>query len=224
MALTANVLAADIHKRMVDDNRFGYSWAERHGARAENWTVDGVPITIKVGDYDCSSSTITAWSLALAAFGKPNVLSGATFTGNMRYVFTRTGLFEWRTDFGRAQRGDLLLNEAQHVAMVQGGATLSEFSGNEFGGAYGGVRGDQTGREAAVNPIRLYGWDGYLHYIGKLTRGEEMTDAEMRKLAKMVVDELLNRAVAVNGEKKPVPIWELWSWTYHYVKQLFARK
>lgn len=224
MALTANVLAADIHKRMVDDNRFGYSWAERHGAHAENWVVDGVPITIKVGDYDCSSSTITAWSLALAAFGKPNVLSGATFTGNMRYVFCRTGLFEWRTDFGRAQRGDLLLNEGQHVAMVQGGATLSEFSGNEFGGAYGGVRGDQTGREAAVNPIRLYGWDGYLHYIGKLTRGEEMTDAEMRKLAKMVVDELLNRAVAVNGEKKPVPIWELWSWTYHYVKQLFSRK
>ena len=75
-----NVLAADIHKRMVEDDRFGYSWAERYGAAAEEWTVDGIKVQIKVGDYDCSSSTITAWRLALAAAGVD--LQGATYTGN----------------------------------------------------------------------------------------------------------------------------------------------
>lgn len=76
----------------------------------------------------------------------------------------------------------------------------------------------------------------YIHNLlanGKLIRDirnamngddDEVTSQDKKDIAKMVVDELLNRAVAVNGEKKPVPIWQLWSWTFHYAKQLFARK
>lgn len=158
-----NILAADIHKRMVEDNRFGYSWAERYGATPEKWTVDGVNVTINVGDYDCSSSTITAWKLALQAGGY--TLNGATYTGNMKRAFLNTGLFEW-VPWQQAQRGDLLLNESNHVAMHQGGGQLSEFSINEFGGVYGGLRGDQTGREAKMNTIYNYPWDGCLHYKG----------------------------------------------------------
>lgn len=160
-----NVLAADIHKRMVEDDRFGYSWAERYGATTEKWTVDGVPVTVSVGDYDCSSSTITAWKLALKAAGYNNPLNGATYTGNMRSVFVGSGLFKW-VPVNQAQRGDLYLNEANHVAMCQGNGLLSEFSSNEFGGAYGGVRGDQTGREAKINGYYSYPWDGCLHYVG----------------------------------------------------------
>lgn len=163
-----NVLAADIHKRMVEDDRFGYSWAERYGATAEEWTVDGIKVQIKVGDYDCSSSTITAWRLALAAAGVD--LQGATYTGNMRAAFLSTGLFEW-VPVEQAQRGDLYLNEANHVAMCQGNGALSEFSSNEFGGAYGGVRGDQTGREARMGGYYSYPWDGCLHYIGDKEAG-----------------------------------------------------
>lgn len=221
MALTANILAADIHRRMVSDSRFGYSWAERYGATPETWDVDGCSIRINVGDYDCSSSTITAWKLALKAFGCGDVLSGATYTGNMRYVFTRTGLFEWRTDFANAQRGDLYLDEDTHVAMCQGGLRLSEFSSNEFGGAYGGARGDQTGWESHECGYYRGSWDGYLHYIGDLTLGDddEVTPAEKKEIAKMVVDELMNRDLPVNGEKKKIPFWQLMSWSYFYSRE-----
>lgn len=64
-----NEIAAEIHRRMCEDDRFGYSWEERYGAVWETWTIDGRDYRIKVGDYDCSSSTITAWAVALQ--GRP---------------------------------------------------------------------------------------------------------------------------------------------------------
>lgn len=223
MALTPAILAADIHKRMVDDNRFGYSWSERYGATTEAWTVDGVTFQIKVGDYDCSSSTITAWKIALAAFGRPGALDGATYTGNMRATFLRTGLFEWAPD-SRARRGDLYLDESSHVAMCQGGGLMSEFSINEHGTVYGGLRGDQTGGEAKMSSYRDFS-DGCLHYIGDLTLGDddEVTPAEKKEIANMVVDELLNRVVAVNGERKGVPVWQLLSWAFFYSRNASQR-
>lgn len=223
MSLTPDILAADIHKRMADDNRFGYSWAERYGAFKETWRIDGKTIVIKVGDYDCSSSAITAWTLALMAFGLGDVLSGATFTGNIKYVFLRTGLFEWRTDFANAKKGDLFLNEALHVAICQGNGKLSEFSSSETGGIYG-KRGDQTNWEAHVTNYYNYPWDGYLHYIGKLGDDDEVTEQDKKDIAKMAADEFLNRTLSVNGEKKAVPVWQLFSWTFYYIKDLFKRK
>ena len=153
-------LAADVHRRMVEDDRFGYSWVERWGANLEAWDVDGVKFSMKVGDYDCSSSTITAWNVALAAAGRS--LLNATYTGNMRKAFLDTGLFEWRTDFGNATRGDLYLDESSHVAMCQGNGQLSEFSISETGGTTG-KRGDQTGGEAHMGAYYRGSWDGYLH-------------------------------------------------------------
>ncbi len=220
MALTPDILAADVHKRMTDDPRFGYSWAERWGHAPEAWTVDGKAVTINVGDYDCSSSTITAWKLALRAFGLGDVLAAASYTGNMRYVFLRTGLFEWRTDFANAKRGDLYLNEGSHVAMCQGGGRLTEFSSNEFGGCYGGQRGDQTGFESCENGYYWYPWDGYLHYIGALGDDDIVTEADKRDIARLTAEEILNRTLAVNGEAKGVPFWQLVSWTYRYAKDL----
>lgn len=168
-------LAADIHKRMCDDPGFGYSWAERWGAYPTKWTVDGRTFTIDVGDYDCSSSTITAWRKALAGTKYAHMLDGATFTGNMRQVFLASGLFEWKP-VGSAKRGDLYLNEACHVAMCQGGGMLSEFSSSETGGIYG-QRGDQTGWESHVTNYYSYPWDGVLHYNGKLDKEEDVSDA-----------------------------------------------
>ena len=170
-------LAAAIHRRMVDDDRFGYSWAERWGATTETWTVDGVTFPMKVGDYDCSSSTITAWRKALTGTPWADALDAATFTGNMRSVFVASGLFEWKPMTFIAEPGDLYLDEANHVAMCQSQSPdlMSEFSISETGGTTG-KRGDQTGREAAVNPYRSFA-DGILHYNHKAD-GPAETDEE----------------------------------------------
>ena len=208
-----NILAADIHRRMVEDDRFGYSWAERYGSTPETWDVDGVPITINVGDYDCSSSTITAWKLALRAGGYS--LNGATYTGNMKSAFLATGLFKW-VDWQKAERGDLLLNEGNHVAMCQGGMKLSEFSINEFGGTYGGVRGDQTGREARMNNIYNYPWDGCLHYIGTKEVGKSSNIVQPTATAKFRVrqngkwlneGQVGKRGTAITGIAISMPGW-----------------
>lgn len=166
--MNRGALAAAIHRRMAEDNRFGYSQEERWGALPETWTVNGVKVTINVGDYDCSSSTITAWKLALAGTPWAEKLDGAITTHNMRSVFVGSGLFEWRGMDFLAEPGDLYLSEQNHVAMCQSQHpdVLSEFSWGD-NGAYGNQRGDQSGREAACNPYYEYPWDGILHYNHK---------------------------------------------------------
>lgn len=161
--MNRGALAAAIHRRMVDDDSFGYSWEERYGAIPETWTVNGHTFTMSVGDYDCSSSTITAWKKALEGTKWAHSLDGATFTGNMRAVFTASGLFEWKPAGFSAEPGDLYLNESNHVAMCQGGGILSEFCWGD-NGAYGNRRGDQSGREAYAHGFYSYPWDGVLHY------------------------------------------------------------
>lgn len=191
-AIKRGQVAADIHKRMVDDDRFGYSWAERWGANKETWTVDGVTFPIKVGDYDCSSSCIEAWADALTGTKYSDMIRKATYTGNMRDVFVGTGLFEWKPISFIASPGDLYLNESDHVAMCQRQVPdeLSEFSISETGGTTG-KRGDQTGREAAVNPYYDYPWDGILHYNGKADTAAAQPDSSTP--AKLAVDGILGK-------------------------------
>ena len=164
-----NQVAAAIHWRMVGDDRFGYSWEERWGAFPETWEIYGRSIEIDVGDYDCSSSVITAWRLALKGTGYDGPLYDATYTGNMRAAFLATGLFEvWDTDSTVAWEGDVYLNDVNHTAMCQydgGDDLLSEFCWGD-NGAYGNQRGDQSGAEAAVHWFYDYPWDCTLHYIG----------------------------------------------------------
>lgn len=165
-----NEIAAEIHRRMCEDDRFGYSWEERYGAVWETWEIDGKSYRIRVGDYDCSSSTITAWSVALQHTPWEGALDGAITTHNMRSVFVGSGLFEWRGLDFLAEPGDLYLSEANHVAMCQTQYpdVLSEFSWGD-NGAYGNVRGDQSGWEASVHGYYDYepdGWDGILHFVG----------------------------------------------------------
>jgi len=166
-----NEVAAAVHKRMCDDDRFGYSWEERWGAKKEVWNVGGRKLSINVGDYDCSSSTITAWSIAFQGTKYANALANAQTTRNMRSVFVGSGLFEWKPMSFLAEPGDLYLSEQNHVAMCQTQFpdVLSEFSWGD-NGAYGNRRGDQSGREAVVGSYYDYepgGWDGILHYNGK---------------------------------------------------------
>ena len=172
MTSKRNLIARRIHRNMCEDDRFGYSWDERWGANPEEWTVGGLTFSINVGDYDCSSSCITAWKLALTNTPYEHALDGATYTGNMREVFCGSGLFEWEPISFIASPGDLYLNEANHVAMCQQQSPdeLTEFSINEDGDVHGGKRGDQTGNEAHVAGYYDYPWDGILHYTGRANR------------------------------------------------------
>lgn len=172
-------IAAKIHANMCNDSRFGYSWEPRwgtDGAGFATWEIEGREYKVKCGDYDCSSSVITAWQKALEGTDYEGKLDGATYTGNMRSVFVNSGLFDvWNTSQTYAERGDIYLNEVHHTAMCQDGGSdgvygydcLSEFSINENGGTYGGRTGDQTGRESYIHGYYNYPWDITLHYNGK---------------------------------------------------------
>lgn len=59
--------------------------------------------------------------------------------------------------------------------------------------------------------------------VNKRLEGDIVTEADMDKIAKKTVDELLNRPVAVYGEKN-IPFWQLVSWIYRYVKDMITAK
>ena len=134
------------------DNSHGYDQQYRWGER---------------GDFDCSSAVIAAWEMA----GVPIKSSGATYTGNMRGAFLRCGFEDVTSLIDLAsgsglQRGDVLLNIANHTAMCCGAGKEVEASINELGTVTGGQPGDQTGREFLVRPYRNYPWDCVLRYTG----------------------------------------------------------
>ncbi|MBQ9002343.1 MAG: hypothetical protein IJ087_10860 [Eggerthellaceae bacterium] len=162
-----NEIAAEIHRRMCEDDRFGYSWEERYGATWETWEIDGKSYRIRIGDYDCSSSTITAWSVALQHTPWEGALDAAATTHNMSEVFCGSGLFERMGTSFLAEPGDLYLNDSNHVAMCQSQYpdVLSEFSWGD-NGAYGNKRGDQSGWEASVHGYYDYPWSCILHFVG----------------------------------------------------------
>ena len=73
-----------------------------------------------------------------------------------------------------ASRGDIYLDEENHMAMcIRNDGTadlLGEFSISETGGI-DGEPGDQTGRESWVHDYYSGSWDGILHYNGKADVG-----------------------------------------------------
>ena len=171
--------AAEIHYFMATDPRFGYSqspnrWGGDHAAGIVTFTSSsGRSYKIRTGSYDCSSSTIIAWRLALQGTRYEGKLNNATYTGDMRAVFVASGLFTAK--LSPAKRGDLYLAEGKHVAMCQDGGhdgvfnrdMLSEFNRNERHSAYGGLPGDQDGYESVVRAYYNDGWNTVLHYNGK---------------------------------------------------------
>ena len=137
---------------LAADNSHGYDQAYRWGEK---------------GDYDCSSAVITAWQNA----GVPVRTNGATYTGNMKSVFLRSGFKDVTSKVNRStgaglEPSDVLLNEVNHTAMYAGNGQEVEASINEFGGVTGGKLGDQTGREILVKAYHNYPWDCILRYAG----------------------------------------------------------
>lgn len=131
---------------MCNDDSHGYDQGNRWGP-----------------DYDCSSAIITA--LRDAGFDT----GGASYTGNMSSELCARG---WeRLSLGvDKEAGDILLNDANHVALYVGDGQLAEFSSNEFGGITGGQSGDQTGGESSVHGFYDFPWDCVLRWPGGATK------------------------------------------------------
>jgi len=115
-------------------------------------------------DYDCSSLVISAYKAA-------GVPLQSTYTGNMWQDFLNHGFIvpdgvDLRTGAG-LQAGDVLLNVKNHTAMYVGNGRIVHASGNEHGGATGGMPGDQTGKEISVTGYFNFPWDVVLRYAEK---------------------------------------------------------
>lgn len=168
-----NDVAATLMEHLCNHDWHGYAQDGRYGDGEGFCTVEaaGRTYALAQGDRDCSSAVIDCWQRALEGTPYEGSLAGATYTGNMRDVFTRSGLFEWKPMSFTARRGDIYLNEANHTAMCVSAVPdmLAEFSINEHGGIAGGQVGDQTGAESLVRPyyVPWCGWDGILHFIGQ---------------------------------------------------------
>ena len=129
----------------------GYDWGRR-------WNVwDG-------GDTDCSALTITC--LKEAGFDTGDAVT----THNLSANLTARGWDRLAPDISDARPGDILLNDANHVAVVLWGngwgATIGQASIGETGGVYGNAPGDQTGWETNETGMYSYPWDAILRWSG----------------------------------------------------------
>lgn len=111
------------------------------------------------GECDCSSLVIQC--LKDAGFD----VGSATYTGNMSSNLTARG---WKriSNNGSPQVGDILLNDANHVAVCTAPGMLSQASIDERGKISGGQAGDQTDRETNTKAYYNYPWDCFLRYEG----------------------------------------------------------
>ena len=124
-------------------------------------------------NYDCSSFVISAWEAA----GVPVKQAGASYTGNMYAAFLKCGFADVKGRVNLAtgaglEKGDVLLNKANHTELYIGGGKVVKASINENGGVTGGQTGDQTGREIYVGSYYNYPWDCVMRYEGGGGDGE----------------------------------------------------
>ena len=152
--------AIDLAVRIADDPSHGYDQNSRWGS-----------------DFDCSSFLIYVWE----SVGVPVRTNGATYTGNMREVFTRCGFVLANVDADDLSTGsglvpgDILLNDASHTAMYIGNGRIVQASSNEFGGVVGGQSGDQTGAEIGIRGYYNAPWSCVLRYANDThEEGDEM--------------------------------------------------
>lgn len=112
-------------------------------------------------DFDCSSLIISAYEHA----GLKVREAGASYTGNMRQAFKKCGFVE--VPLKDRRKGDVLLNEVHHTAMMIDDYTLVHASISETG-KITGKPGDQTGSEICTRSYYNYskGWDCVLRYVG----------------------------------------------------------
>ncbi|MFT8787286.1 MAG: NlpC/P60 family protein [Bifidobacterium psychraerophilum] len=120
------------------------------------------------GEADCSSLVIHC--LQEAGFDT----GAASYTGDMSAALTARGWVRLPNN-GSPQAGDILLNDADHVAVYLGGGQLAQASYDENHRASGGASGDQTGHETNVSPYYNFPWNCYLRYTGSQDNNSQPT-------------------------------------------------
>lgn len=183
--------AVDFAVSIANDNAHGYDQGKR----------DGKP------DYDCSALVIASYEQAEVKVKE----AGATFTGNMKVAFLKSGFAEMidkvnvKTGAGLIP-GDVLLHEGKHTAIYIGNGQLVHASINEKGKIVGGKPGDQTGKEICVRSYYNHPWNSILRYIDKMTVEEfqrmtglevdgivgPLTKAKAQEVQK-IIDEILKK-------------------------------
>lgn len=123
---------------IANDNEHGYSQTTRWGP-----------------SYDCSSLIISAYEQA----GVPVKTKGATYTGNMRKIFKESGFVEVTRPY---RRGDVLLNEIHHTAMMISDTQIVHASTSN---GTTDTR-DNSGNEIRTQSYYDYPWDCVLRYVG----------------------------------------------------------
>lgn len=162
--------AVSFMEEIAKNNKYGYDQRYRWG---------------EYGDYDCSSLTITAFEQA----GFPvKSKYGATYTGNIKQAFLKAGFKDVKekvniyTSTG-LKRGDILLNQAHHVAVYCGNGYIVQASINEKGTATNGKAGDQTGYEINISRYKNYrlGWDSVLRFEEKEKKSVKVSTTTKRQ-------------------------------------------
>ncbi len=145
--------AIDFAVSIAKDNSHGYDQGKRNGKP----------------DYDCSALVIASYEQA----GVKVKEAGATFTGNMRAAFLKSGFAEMidkvnaNTGAGLIP-GDVLLHEGHHTAIYIGNGQLVHASINENGKIVGGKPGDQTGKEICTRSYYNHPWNSIMRYVDKM--------------------------------------------------------
>ena len=170
--------AAQIAVQIANDDRHGYSQANRYG-------------TLESGDFDCSSLVIYCYHRAFleAGISPTPQNAGASYTGNMLAGFTRCGFKAMRDNNGTGlQVGDVLLNEARHTAIV---CSLNPVKVVNARGDIDGVAGDSTGSEIRIQNYWSYPWDFVLRYEPKAAEKEVESGTESNTVGQQMADKII---------------------------------
>ena len=166
--------AAQIAVQIANDDRHGYSQANRYG-------------TLEGGDFDCSSLVIYCYDRAFkeAGISPTPQNAGASYTGNMLAGFTRCGFKAMRDDHGAGLKvGDVLLNEARHTAIV---CSVNPVKVVNARGDVDGVAGDSTGTEIRIQPYWSFPWDWVLRYEPKASKKPTESSTVGQQMANKIV-------------------------------------
>lgn len=187
--------AAAVHHYMASHpNEFYYrlgGWGD--GTGSANITVDGVTYSVARGGYDCGHSVTAAWRAVLSKTKYAGCLNGVRWTGNMRSVYTRSGLFEVVSPT-HGQAGDIMLNDTTHAAMCQSsGYSTFNNPGSVFANA---------GSPGTAMNCRLH-YNGKADTGGKTTTTTTKTNKAVWK-TKTKTKKIRLRSVAVASPKSKV--------------------